>query len=204
MINLGEPNQLAGSKTSSSSSSSNLLESRFNGCVKEACCPQGSTFNDKFSICVPDLPPNDGITKTGFKYFVASKSWEDPATKCSSVTNYSFAELACTGNTVSGFTTISATSDIAKPNAPDEFIDYKKYGIKPEKLMEWCKVVGWEILLNKKSTTWRSLSVEEQQLVKNEKVAIQLMTQYPSIIKRLVIEINGKIMVGLNESYLTK
>lgn len=127
MINLGEPKQLAGSKTSSSSSSSNLLDSRFNGCVKEACCPQGSTFNDKFSICVPDLPPNDGITKTGFKYFVASKSWEDPATKCSSVTNYSFAELACTGNTVSGFTTISATSGAAKPNGPDEFIDYNLY-----------------------------------------------------------------------------
>jgi hypothetical protein len=127
MINLGEPKQLAGSKTSSSSSSANLLESRFNGCVKEACCPQGSTFNDKFSICVPDLPPNDGITKTGFKYFVASKSWEDPATKCGSANKYSFAELACTGNTVAGFTTISATSDIAKPNAPDEFIDYNLY-----------------------------------------------------------------------------
>ena len=53
----------------------------------------------------------------------------------------------------------------------------------------------------KKSTTWRSLSVEEQQLVKNEKVAIQLMIQYPSIIKRPVIEMNGKLVVGLNEDY---
>ena len=53
-------------------------------------------------------------------------------------------------------------------NIPIDFIDYKKYGIKAEKLIEWCKAVGWEILLNKKSTTWRSLSVEEQQLVKNE------------------------------------
>ena len=89
-------------------------------------------------------------------------------------------------------------------NIPIDFIDYKKYGIKPEKLIEWCKAVGWEILLNKKSTTWRSLSVEEQQLVKNEKVAIQLMTQYPSVIKRPVIEMNGKLRVGLNESYLNK
>jgi Spx/MgsR family transcriptional regulator len=82
-------------------------------------------------------------------------------------------------------------------------LDYKKYGIKAEKLKEWCDLVGWEVLLNKKSTTWRSLSVEEQQLVKNEKVAIQLMIQYPSIIKRPVIEMNGKLVVGLNEDYFS-
>ena len=127
MINLGEPNQIGASKKDSSSSSSNLLESRFNGCVKEACCPKGSTFNDKFSICVPDLPPNDGITKPGFKYFVASKSWEDPVVKCGSANNYSFVDLSCNGNTIAGFTTIGATSDLAKPNAPDEFVDYNLY-----------------------------------------------------------------------------
>jgi hypothetical protein len=128
MINLGEPKQLTGSAVSDSKSGSgNLLESRFNGCVKEACCPQGSTFNDKYSICVPDLPPNDGKTQPGFKYFVASKSWEDPVSKCVSLANYSLTDLACKGNTVAGFTTIAATSDIAKPNSPDEFIDYNLY-----------------------------------------------------------------------------
>jgi hypothetical protein len=126
MINLGEPKQIGASKSASASASSNLLESRFNGCVKEACCPQGSTFNDKFSICVPDLPPNDGVTQTGFKYFVASKRWENPVTKCGSA-GYSFPDLSCNGNTVAGFTTITATSDFAKPNAPDEFIDYNLY-----------------------------------------------------------------------------
>ena len=90
-----------------------------------------------------------------------------------------------------------------KNNIQIAFVDYKKYGIKAEKLKGWCDLVGWEVLLNKKSTTWRSLSVEEQQLVKNEKVAIQLMIQYPSIIKRPVIEMNGKLVVGLNEDYFS-
>jgi|Laugrespbdmm15sd_2_1035082.scaffolds.fasta_scaffold00321_5 hypothetical protein len=127
MINLGEPKQLSGSASDSKSGSANLLESRFNGCVKEACCPEGSTFNDKFSICVPDLPPNDGKTQPGFKYFIASKSWEDPVSKCVSLDKYSFPDLACKGNTVAAFTTIAATSDIAKPNAPTEFVDYNLY-----------------------------------------------------------------------------
>ncbi len=101
--------------------------------------------------------------------------------------------------------TIRKTLDwYKKKNIRVEFYDYKKYGIKKEKLAAWCKEVGWELLLNKKSTTWRSLPPAEQQLVTNEKIAIQLMIEYPSIIKRPVIEMNNKIMVGFNETYFTK
>ena len=121
MINLGEPGQKPDSSSSSSSSeSANLLESRFNGCVKEACCPKGSTFNDKYSICVPDFPPNDGKTTINYKYFISSKSWEDPGSNC----DYSFTELACKKD---AFTTIGITSDKAKPNSPDEFVNYNLY-----------------------------------------------------------------------------
>lgn len=90
-----------------------------------------------------------------------------------------------------------------KKNIPVDFHDYKKYGIKKEKLTQWCAEVGWELLLNKKSTTWRSLPLAEQQLVTGEKVAIQLMMEYPSIIKRPVIEMNNKLVVGFNKTYFT-
>ena len=101
--------------------------------------------------------------------------------------------------------TIKKTLDwYKKKNIPVEFYDYKKYGIKKEKLSHWCKEVGWEVLLNKKSTTWRSLTTEDQQQVTNEKMAIKLMIEFPSIIKRPVIELNNKIMVGFNETYFTK
>lgn len=119
MINLGEPGQKTDA-SSSSSKSANLLESRFNGCVKEACCPKGSTFNDKYSICVPDFPPNDGKTTINYKYFISSKSWEDPGSNC----DYSFTELACKKD---AFTTIGITSNKAKPNSPDEFVNYNLY-----------------------------------------------------------------------------
>lgn len=89
-------------------------------------------------------------------------------------------------------------------NIQVDFHDYKKQGIKKEKLKQWCKEVGWEVLLNKKSTTWRSLSPDDQQKVVNEKVAIQLMTEYPSIIKRPVVEMNDKIIVGYNDTYFSK
>src|SRR5215831_6015939 len=38
------------------------------------------------------------------------------------------------------------------------FHDYKKDGIARDKLDAWCKVVGWEVLLNRAGTTFRKLS----------------------------------------------
>ena len=124
MINLGEPKDMSGNGASSdSASSSNLLSLRFNGCVKESCCSEGTTFNEKYSICVPNLPPNDGNTQPGYKYFFAEKAWYDPATKCSA-NGYSALDLSCNGNTVSAFTTISGSIG---PNEPNEFADYNLY-----------------------------------------------------------------------------
>lgn len=123
LIDLGDPKQMTGSSDSSSSSSKNLLDMRFGGCIKDACCAEGTTFNDKYSICVPNLPPNDGKTETGFKYFIVSKSWENPS-KCAN--GYSLKDLSCNGNVVSGFTTMT-TSVFAKPNGPNEFVDYNLY-----------------------------------------------------------------------------
>lgn len=116
------------SVASSSSTQSNLLDFRLNGCVKESCCSEGTTFNNKYSICVPNLPPVDqnALAKSpeypNFKYFVASKSWLDPAT-CST-NGYSLDDLSC--NAKQGFATMG-TSDTAKPNGPNEFVDYNLY-----------------------------------------------------------------------------
>ena len=85
-----------------------------------------------------------------------------------------------------------------------ELHDYKKVGITKSKLQEWCKQVGWQTLLNKKSTTWRALPPEVQQKANNEQDAIDTMITNTSLIKRPVIEMNDKIIVGFNETYFSK
>ncbi|MEO7766389.1 MAG: Spx/MgsR family RNA polymerase-binding regulatory protein [Ferruginibacter sp.] len=101
--------------------------------------------------------------------------------------------------------TIKKTMDwYQRKNIRVDFYDFKKQGIKKDKLAQWCKFVGWEQLLNKKSTTWRSLPLEMQQKITGEKAAILLMMEYTSIIKRPVIEMNNKILVGFNDTYFTK
>jgi len=92
--------------------------------------------------------------------------------------------------------TIKKARNWLKDNDIDyEFHDYKKLGVPEKELINWVKKLGWEILLNKRGTTWRKLDDKTKDTV-NEKSAIQIMLDNPSIIKRPVLDSNEVITVG--------
>lgn len=81
-----------------------------------------------------------------------------------------------------------------------EFHDYKTQSITESKLKAWSAQVGWEVLLNKKGTTWRKLDEKTQASVTNEKAAIAVMLANTSAIKRPVIEKKDKVIAfGFDE-----
>jgi arsenate reductase len=81
------------------------------------------------------------------------------------------------------------------------FHDYKAEGIDKASLERWAKEVGWEILLNRAGTTFRKLPERERENV-TEKKAIALMLEQPSMIKRPVLDVGGKLLVGFKpETY---
>jgi Spx/MgsR family transcriptional regulator len=84
------------------------------------------------------------------------------------------------------------------------FHNYKKAGIEKSTLKKWCKLVGWEMLLNKKGTTWKKIQPEYQDIEINEAIAIEIMLQNNSIIKRPVVSFNNKLLIGFNENELTQ
>lgn len=79
------------------------------------------------------------------------------------------------------------------------FHDYKKEGADAVLLQQWCQSAGWEILLNRRGTTWRKLPEEAKEGV-DEARAIGLMAEHPSMIKRPVLVADGKITVGFSET----
>ena len=97
--------------------------------------------------------------------------------------------------------TIKKTLDWLKKNKIEyQFYNYKTDGINIDILNDWCSQKNWEILLNKKSTTWRELSSDEQQKISNTKNAVKLMQQKTSIIKRPVITKDKMIVaIGFDE-----
>jgi len=62
----------------------------------------------------------------------------------------------------------------------------------------WATAVGWEKLLNKRSTSFRNLSNQEKSDL-NEAKAVKLMVGEPTLIKRPVLVHNGKVEVGFSE-----
>lgn len=85
-----------------------------------------------------------------------------------------------------------------------EFHNYKKDGITAAKLKAWCAIAGWQPLVNKKGTTWKKISPEEQATITTQAAAIKLMQQNTSLIKRPVVEINGTILIGFDEAVYAK
>jgi arsenate reductase len=75
------------------------------------------------------------------------------------------------------------------------FHDYKTGGIDKPTLEGWAKKVGWEVLLNRAGTTFKKLP-EADKTGLTEKKAIALMLAQPSMIKRPVLDIKGKLTVG--------
>ena len=77
------------------------------------------------------------------------------------------------------------------------FHDYKTAGIERERLQRWCDEVGWEVLLNRAGTTFRKLPDKDKAALTAGK-AIKLMLGQPSMIKRPVLDIGSRLLVGFN------
>lgn len=101
-------------------------------------------------------------------------------------------------------TTKKAMAWLKKNKIDFSFHDYKQQGISKQKLEAWCKKAGLETIFNKRSTTWRELPEAEQRKTVDQTAAIKLMMENNSIIKRPIIEFEGKLIIGFIQTEFTK
>ncbi len=73
------------------------------------------------------------------------------------------------------------------------FHDYKKAGIDAATLRDWLAQVPLDTLLNRRGTTWRALPDELKASAAEPDGAIALMIDKPSVIKRPVVVVDGKV-----------
>lgn len=79
------------------------------------------------------------------------------------------------------------------------FHDLREQGVEKTELAKWLDAVGWETLLNRRSTTWKQLSDAERSDVDRDK-ALTLMLGNPTLIKRPVLITDSVIRAGFNEA----
>lgn len=75
------------------------------------------------------------------------------------------------------------------------FHDYKTAGIDKSRVTAWCREHGWETLLNKAGTTFRALP-EADKAGLTEARAVALMLAQPSMVKRPVLDLGDRTIVG--------
>lgn len=82
-----------------------------------------------------------------------------------------------------------------------EFHDFKKSGLEVGSAQNWLKQREWTALINRKGLTWRALSDEQKQEVTDDTSALALMMDKTSVIKRPLLEQDGKLLhVGFDSA----
>jgi len=80
------------------------------------------------------------------------------------------------------------------------FHDFKKAGLDAPTVQAWLKDVEWETLVNRKGTTWRGLPDTAKEAVVDAASAQALMLESTSVIKRPVLQHEGKTHVGFSDA----
>ena len=87
-------------------------------------------------------------------------------------------------------------------NLQYSFHDYRVEGLESPLLQKFIDELGFELVLNQRSTSWRQLADEQKRDLTPEK-ALQLMLATPTLIKRPIISIDDKYFVGFNPEQLS-
>ncbi len=78
------------------------------------------------------------------------------------------------------------------------FHDVRSDGLDKSQLSQWADELGWELLLNKRSTTWKNLDPNIKESMDSHS-ALDIMLEQPAIIKRPVLDLGNKRVVGFSE-----
>ena len=77
------------------------------------------------------------------------------------------------------------------------FHDYRKQGVNQQLLQSMATELGWEAMLNRRGSTWRALPEDVRARI-DEASALRLMLDNPAIIKRPILDAEGRLHIGFN------
>ena len=94
---------------------------------------------------------------------------------------------------------------LAQHNIAVEFYDFKKQGLSADTAQNWLQQTEWKSLVNTKGLTWRALPEERKQHIVDSESALALMLEKTSVIKRPLLEQNGKLLhIGFDAAIYSK
>ena len=76
-----------------------------------------------------------------------------------------------------------------------EFHDFKKQGLSIDTIQSWLSSQPIDVIVNKRSTSWKQLTDEQKQNLMNQ-TNLSPLTEMPTLIKRPVLETNSEVLFG--------
>jgi arsenate reductase len=94
---------------------------------------------------------------------------------------------------------------LAQHDIAVEFHDFKKLGLDAATAQAWLKQADWTRLVNRSGLTWRGLPEQRKQDIQDAAAALDLMLEKTSVIKRPLLEHNGKLLhIGFDATAYSK
>lgn len=82
-----------------------------------------------------------------------------------------------------------------------QFHDYRTDGLDTSLLEQFESILGYDNMLNRRSTSWRQLGEDQKSNLDKQK-AIQLMLETPTLIKRPILDTGERMIIGFaSEEY---
>lgn len=75
------------------------------------------------------------------------------------------------------------------------FHDFRVDGLSADQVNAWVADLGWETLVNKRSTTWKQLDEATKASLSDNSV-VDIILANPTLIKRPLLDLNGSYSVG--------
>src|SRR5690554_4353255 len=88
---------------------------------------------------------------------------------------------------------------LAKKAIQHQFHDVREQPVAAPIIEAWLQQLGIDQVINKRSTAWRQLN-DSQQQVADTAAAVDLLQEYPTLMKRPLLAVNDRFFVGFNES----
>ena len=82
-----------------------------------------------------------------------------------------------------------------------DFFDFRKNELTQTKIETWIDSIGLDKLINRRGTTWRNLPDELHDQIHGPE-NVDVLNQFPTLMKRPIIEIDDHFLVGFDASVI--
>ena len=84
-----------------------------------------------------------------------------------------------------------------------QYHDFREDGLDEEAIAAWIDELGWQNLVNRRSTSWKSLD-EKTRDAMNDKAAYAAILSHPTLIKRPLLDTGKQRYTGFSAAIYTK